>query len=501
MSAIFVEPKSKQAIDRLNRLFQLQNEAFLKNQNPSAKERKELLNRVPDMMIKYRDKLLQGLVDDFGNHPTESADLFEISGMIDTTKEIVGNLDKWMKISKRAINPVVYGGSKAYVKYQPKGVIGNMSAWNFPIQESIGPMLDMLGAGNRVIIKPSDMTPATGAVLQEMIADTFDEEQVAVVNGEVSLAEHFSTLPWNHLLYTGNGRIGSLVMQNCAKNLTPVTLELGGKSPTIIDRDSLTEETIKMIVGIKVLKRGQICVNTDYLFVPEDKADQFVASLAAYWQKHFAADNGRANGCNIISGRHTKRLQELVKEAKAAGAEVIQIGSEGANDVREMPFYIVVNPDEKLGVMQEEIFGPILPIKTYTHVKEVTDYINKGGSPLGLYIFSKNKAFVDQITDNTRSGGVCVNAVALQAAHPSLPFGGVGASGMGRFHGIEGFREFSNPRGYFEKGEGGTIDWIMPPFGEKTRTLINDVVYGPIFKQLKFAMSRLPKVIRGKMKS
>ncbi|MBK8053401.1 MAG: aldehyde dehydrogenase family protein [Saprospiraceae bacterium] len=470
----------------------------MKNSYPSAKERIELMKVVPDMLLHYSTKLTEALHTDFGGHSEDASDLFEILGMFDRSKYNIANVEKWMKPIAKEGNPVTQGKSKAYVKYHPKGVIGNMVSWNFPFDIALGPMLDQLGAGNRVIIKSSDLSPASGAVLQEMLLKTYNEDQVAVVNGGLDLAKYFPTLPWNHLIYTGSGTVGRLIMKAAAENLVPVTLELGGKSPSIVGPDRITDETIATIAGVKVVKRGQMCVTVDYCLVPEAEKDVFVDKIANYMQTHFAKDNARNHACGIITQRHVKRLQGLVDEAKASGAKVIQIGNDLKDGSRDMPFYIVVDPSDDLQMIREEIFGPILPIKTYKTTQDAIDYINKNDRPLGLYVFSDDRKFIDDITQNTHSGGVAVNMIALQAAQPSMGFGGVGASGMGRHHGVEGFQEFSYPKGYFERGNGGTIDWIMPPFDSKTRQLIHDVAYAPLSKQLKFAIKRLPNILLGK---
>lgn len=481
------------AIERLNRIFELQKAAFLKNPSPSAEERIALMKRVEPMLRKHRKAILEALDADFNGHSPQGGDLLEILGMFDRANYNIANVKKWMKPIPKQGNPVTLGSSKAYLKYHPKGVIGNMVSWNFPFDIGLGPTLDALAAGNRVIIKPSDLSPACGQVLQEMISDTFDEDTVSVVNGELGLAKYFATLPWDHLLYTGSGTVGKLVMKAAAENLVPVTLELGGKCPVILDQSGVTDANIAEIAGVKVVKRGQMCVTIDYCLVPEPHLEDFTNKIVATFQRHFSEDNAAAHACGIITQRHLKRLNDLVDEAKAAGNKVIQIGQDVAGDNRDMPFYIVVNPSDDLRLMQDEIFGPILPIKPYKHVQEVIDHVNKGDQPLGLYIYSQQQEFVDTVTANTRSGGVAVNVCALQAAQASLPFGGIGSSGMGVHHGEEGFKEFSNPRGYFVRGKGGTIDRITPPYGKATDELIENVAYGSVANQLKFALKTLPQ--------
>ncbi len=388
------------------------------------------------------------------------------------------------------------GRSKAYLKYHPKGVIGNIVPWNFPFDIGLGPTIDILAAGNSAIIKPSELSPASGALLQRMIEATFDETEVAVVNGGIELAKTFSSLPWDHLVFTGSAEIGSKVMQAAAVNLVPVTLELGGKNPVIFHESAVTPTHIHEMAGVKAVKRGQMCVGADYCFVPRAQMDSFLDTLTTFFQTHFAdAENGAQHATGIISDRHMERLYTLVEEAREAGAKVIQTGPLPEAGSRHMPFFIVVDPPKDMRLMQEEIFGPILPILSYDSIEEILTHVNTGGAPLALYIYAKDPHFISQLTHQTRSGGVAINILALQAGQPSLPFGGVGASGMGMHHGLEGFREFSNPKGYFEKGGGSTIGWINPPYDQKTDYLIEEVGYGSRGKQALFALKRLPKLI------
>jgi coniferyl-aldehyde dehydrogenase len=481
-------------ITRLERLFQLQKTAFLREPYPSEAIRIERMHRVPIMLRKHRQAILAALAEDFSGHSHEMADLVEILSMFERAEFNIKHVGQWMKPVARGINPVVMGKSRAYVHYQPKGVIGNMVSWNFPFDIGFGPTLDALAAGNRVIVKPSDLSPACGRLMQSMVSEFFDESELAVVNGELDLARHFPTLPWDHLVYTGSGKVGREVMKAAAANLVPVTLELGGKCPCVIDQSMLLAPvTIESVAGVKAIKRGQMCVSVDYCLVPQAGLTAFTDALTRYMREHFTADNGADHACGIISERHLARLNEMVDEARRAGVQVIQIGRDLKPGERNMPFYLVVNPGNDLAMMREEIFGPILPIRTYTSTEDAVAQINAADRPLGLYVFSANPSFVDALTRNTQSGGVAVNTIAAQAAMPSMGFGGSGGSGMGRHHGIEGFREFSNPRGYFERRAGGVFDWIRPPYGTGTRHLINDVAYAGTAGKLKFAVPQLVK--------
>jgi coniferyl-aldehyde dehydrogenase len=485
-------------LERLIEVFNIQKKTFLENPYPSAEVRIDLMKRVEPMLKAYRKKIHKALDHDYCGHPSQSSDLYEILGMFDRAKYNIANVSKWMRPIAREGNVVTQGHSKAYVKYHPKGVVGNMVSWNFPFDISIGPMLDQFSAGNKVIIKPSEHAPACGAILQEMIAEYFDTSEAAVVNGDVELAKHFSSLPWDHLIYTGSGSVGKMVMRAAAQNLVPVTLELGGKCPVIVDSDSIADSTIDKIAGAKAVKRGQMCVNVDYCLVPHSEKDKFIKMLEARLQLIVGNNNGRSHACGIINNNHVSRLQGYIDDAHQKGAKIIKIGFSDLGDTRDFPFYILDNVNNDMLVMQEEIFGPIIPIVSYKSAQEATAYINKGDKPLGLYVFSQNKGFIERILENTHSGGVVINAIALQAAQPALTFGGVGASGMGRHHGVEGFREFSYPRGYFELKGGGTTDWIMPPFSKNTDHLIENVAYAPIIQQVKFALKRLPNILTGK---
>lgn len=493
---VFIELSDANAIEYLNRVFALQKKAFLQNPNPSAKQRIDLMARVPDMLRKHRKDILEALNADFGGHSSQQGDLIEILGVFERAKYNIANVEKWMKSQNRELSFLTMGSSKAYVKSHPKGVIGNMVSWNFPFDIALGPTLDQLGAGNRVILKPSDLSPVCGRLLQQMISETFDEEQVAVVNGSLELAKYFPTMPWDHLVFTGSGNIGKQVMKAAAENLVPVTLELGGKNPVIVHEDSVNNpDAIAEIIGVKAVKRGQMCVTPDYCFVPEKSLDVFVKNLEEVLEQKFKNNNGETHATGIINASHQIRLMAMLEEAKDHQVKVIQVGHLPKNGERNMPFHIVVNPPEHLRLMSQEIFGPIIAIKTYTNEQEIIDYIQQGDKPLALYIYSKNQAFINYLTENTESGGVSVNALAMQAALPSLPFGGVGSSGIGVHHGEEGFREFSNQRGYFVRGKGGVFKTIMPPYTHETDDFIENVGYAPPLKQLKFALKQLPKNI------
>jgi coniferyl-aldehyde dehydrogenase len=326
----------------------------------------------------------------------------------------------------------------------------------------------MLAAGNRVIIKPSEYTPATGALLAKMIKETYPEDLVTVVNGGLELSKRFSQLQFNHILYTGNPAVGKLVMGEAAKNLVPVTLELGGKCPAIMQHGSVSDENVETILGTKLLKNGQMCISVDYVFCPRAEVSGFTHAAVNLFNSKLADYASSTDNTGIISQRHVDRINRLVGEAEKAGVKSIRLGGEipKENTKRQLPLTLLVDPPRDLEVMQDEIFGPVLPIIPYDDLEAAIDEINAGERPLGLYVFGDDIDAANKIINNTNSGGAAINCAALQGALPSLPFGGSGNSGMGRHHGVEGFREFSNPRGVFTRGKGNTdlIKAFMPPY-------------------------------------
>jgi coniferyl-aldehyde dehydrogenase len=326
----------------------------------------------------------------------------------------------------------------------------------------------MLAAGNRVIIKPSEFTPYTGALLAKMIRENYPEDLVTVVNGGLDLSKRFTQLKFNHILYTGNPAVGKLVMGEAAKNLVPVTLELGGKCPAIMTAGSVNSENVENILGTKMLKNGQMCISVDYVLVPEKDVDTFTSAAEKMFNEKLSNYAQSADNTGIISERHMQRINTMISDAEKAGIKSIKLGGDAAkeNAKRQLPLTLLVNPGRHLSVMQEEIFGPVLPVIPYKKLEDAIDEINDGERPLGLYVFSDDIAAANEIIDNTNSGGAAINCAAMQGALPSMGFGGSGNSGMGRHHGIEGFREFSNPRGVFTRAEKNEdlINAFMPPY-------------------------------------
>ncbi|KFY29995.1 hypothetical protein V494_08337 [Pseudogymnoascus sp. VKM F-4513 (FW-928)] len=456
------------AIKQLENALALQKKAFVKNQRPSLEERKAYIGKIPIMLLANRDAIREALVKDFGAHPTTATDLVEILGVAGRAAYVLSQIDKWTAAEYRDADPNMFGKGTAEIRYQAKGVIGNIVPWNFPIDLSLGPLCEMLAAGNRVIIKPSEFTPATGALLAKMVKEAYPEDLVTVVNGGLDLAKRFTQLKFNHILYTGSPAVGKLVMGEAAKNLVPVTLELGGKCPAIMQKGSVNDKNVEAILGTKLLKNGQMCVSVDYVLCPRADVAAFTNAAEKLFSEKLSDYTSSTDNTGIISERHLNRINRLVSEAERAGVKSIRLGGDAATDnpKRQLPLTLLVDPSRDLEVMQDEIFGPILPIVPYDDLELAIDEINAGDRPLGLYVFDDDVDAATKIIDRTNSGGAAINCAAIQGALPSLGFGGSGNSGMGRHHGIEGFREFSNPRGVFTRAQANEdmIQAFMPPY-------------------------------------
>jgi coniferyl-aldehyde dehydrogenase len=370
-------------------------------------------------------------------------------------------------------------GAAAWVEFQPKGVVGIVSPWNFPVGMAIGPLAGVLAAGNRAMLKPSEYTPATSELLARMMAEAFDQDEVSVINGGPEVGAAFTRLPFDHLLFTGATSIGRHVMRAAADNLVPVTLELGGKSPVILGRSANLEKAALRIMHGKVVNAGQICVAPDYVFAPTEKIAEFVAQAKAAVRAMLpsgARDN--KDYTSIINQKHYDRLRKYLDDAKSKGAELIEINPNN-EDLSRQPHHImlpvvVLNPTDEMTVMQEEIFGPILPIKTYDKIGDAIEYINSHDRPLSLYYFGEDKSERKRVLSSTISGGVTVNDVIFHVAQEDLPFGGSGASGMGSYHGQAGFYEFSHKKSVYRQTPLEIVKMLRPPYTDLFRKQIDD---------------------------
>jgi coniferyl-aldehyde dehydrogenase len=468
------------AIAELEEIVTRQRAAFLADPFPSLEERLGLLGALAGMLLSHRSEIQDALSSDFGVHPPLAADLIEVLGPAGRAGAVAEQLAGWIASEPRASDPALYGSGQAFVQQQPKGVIGNIVPWNFPFDLSVGPLVEMLAAGNRVVIKPSEFTPACAELLREMVHATFDRDRVDVVVGGLELARAFTRVRWDHLLYTGSPAIGREIAKAAAEQLVPVTLELGGKCPAILTDDSVDAESIKQLLATKAIKNGQMCISVDYCLVPRAQLEDFATLAAAHAREQMPGYCESGNCTGIISMRHYERLQALLEDARARGCDIRPLEDSGDFDpaARQMPITLVIDPPDDLALMQEEIFGPILPVKAYDTLDDAIAYVNAGERPLALYVFAKDQAVASDVLRRTTSGGACVNSAAVHGALASLPFGGIGQSGSGRHHGIEGFREFSNPRAVFIRGDGDLIEAFAPPYGPAAQAVVEAAFSG-----------------------
>lgn len=453
------------AIATLGMAFAASRRAFEADRRPTLEERRRRIETLIHMMLSNRERVSAALISDFGAHPVPASDLIEVLGVVGRAQYVLQHLDEWTRPAARAIDPAVLGTATASIQYQPKGVIGNIVPWNFPFDLSVGPLIEMLAAGNRVILKPSEYTPACSALLRDMVSAAFDPTLVTVAVGGLDLARAFAALRWDHLLYTGSPEVGRQVMAAAAPNLTPVTLELGGKCPVLMTPGSVSPRHVESVIGTKLIKNGQMCISVDYCLVPRKELPRFVELAQAFMNQAVPNYSRSAECTGIISERHLDRLQTLLDEARDRGCWIVPLESDADVDreTRRMPLSLVIDPPSHLRLMREEIFGPILPVIPYDDLDRAVASINAGEKPLGLYVFGEDMQLMEHVLAETSSGGAAINACAIQGALPSLAFGGVGMSGMGRHHGIEGFREFSNPRGIVIRGTGDIIDAFYAP--------------------------------------
>lgn len=462
----------------LHRLFEAQKRAFLNDSMPSLNERLDRLRRLEAAMVENRKGFQETLNADFGQHPALVTDLFETGGVIGRSRYIQAMLGEWMQDSPRELDPAAHGTSTAKVIRQPKGVIGNLAPWNFPIECALVMVNDMLGAGNRVIVKASRQTPATSELMQSVIASKFDETELTIVQAEnIDFSEYFCTLPWNHLTYTGGGEIGKNVLRHAAENLTQVTLELGGKNPTLFTDQGVCEHLVERFLYNRVFKGGQVCTSPDYAMVPRAKVAEWVELAKSTWTGMYPNYVGHPDATGTINRRHYDRLLGYLQEARQAGCDVVSLnGDEPDPSTLQIPMYIVVDPDDSLEVMREEMFGPITAIKPYDSFDEAVNYINTRDRPLAAYFVGRERDLIEQFQTRVISGGVGVNVFGLQGAHPALPFGGIGASGMGCHSGFEGFLTFTHNKSVFECADDSVImASLKGPYGEFAQAVCDSI--------------------------
>ena len=462
-------PDSTQPPSELEQVFAVQRKAFAGNPMPTHGQRLQWLATLHDLICNEKQALIDAISSDFSHRSADETLLAEIMPSLFGIKDARKRLKKWMKPSRRKVG-IAFQPASAKVVYQPLGVVGIIVPWNYPLFLAVGPMIGALAAGNRVMLKLSESTPATGELLKRLFAQVFPEDLVAVVLGEAEVGIAFSSLPFDHLLFTGATSVGKHVMRAAAENLTPVTLELGGKSPAIVSRDVQLKDAAERIAFGKTLNAGQTCVAPDYVLIPQERVEGFIQAYKNAVLGFYPTLADNPDYTAIINQRQLTRLNHYLDDATGKGASVISLYPAGQG--RRMPFCLLLDVSDDMLVMQDEIFGPLLPIVSYSRIDEAFAYINQRPRPLALYYFGYDKAEQQRVLEQTHSGGVCLNDTLLHVAQDDLPFGGVGPSGMGHYHGREGFLTFSKAKGVLIKQRLNAARLIYPPYGKAIQKLV-----------------------------
>lgn len=450
---------------KMKLIFSEQKQAFGKTPYPEISLRLTQLKKLKQTVIAKQQDIIEALSTDFGHRCHDETRIAELLTFVEGVKSTIKQLEQWAKPNKRKVGMLFMPASNQVV-YQPLGVVGIIVPWNYPLFLSLGPLIGALSAGNRVMLKLSEFTPNFNECLQQLLAQVFDENQVAVITGEVTISSEFSSLPFDHLFFTGSTPVGRLIMASAAKNLTPVTLELGGKSPVIISADIDIKMAAERICFGKSLNAGQTCVAPDYILCPNDKKEAFIEAYAEAFFRMYPNFSESLDYSSIINDQQYQRLQALLKDAEMQGAKLIKMNSTEKTAVqpRKMPPTLIDDVQDNMRIMQDELFGPILPIVGYNELDEAIEYINQRPRPLALYIFSFDKKVQNKIVYNTHSGGVCINNTMTHLAQDDMPFGGIGQSGMGCYHGHEGFLTFSSAKGIHKIGRINSAKMILPPY-------------------------------------
>lgn len=468
----------EQAIQALPKLLAAQQTAFRTEGPVSVATRKDRLQRVIDMLVKHCDPFCAAMEADFGGRSPVFSMMNDVAGSLGSLKHARDHLETWAQDQSRpSVAPFDNFGATAWVKYQPKGVVGIIGTWNAPLFTLLSPLSSVFAAGNRAVLKPSEIAPRTAALLQQTVAEFFKPEELTVVLGGPTVAAEFSKQAWNHLVFTGATSVGKLIMKAASENLVPVTLELGGKSPVIIGTGADIANAAERIAVGKSANSGQLCVSPDVVWVHESQAEALLSAIQSVYTGLFPSTANNPDVTPIVNDRHYQRVESYVKDASAKGARVVVAGDEHAAD-RRLPLRMVVNPNSDSEISQFEIFGPALVVRTYQSLQQAVANINAGERPLALYYFGTDSAEQAWVLDHTLSGGVSINDVVMHPALHDAPFGGVGASGMGHYHGHEGFLEFSHARSvYSAGGHDPRREWgMLPPYTEQFAQMIRGAI-------------------------
>ncbi len=458
----------------LEALLKLQRRAFQADINPSRAVRMDRLQRLADLLECDADLFARQIAADFGCRSKAEIAIAETLTVQGGIRHAIKHLKGWMK-PRRVATGLRHLPGRCQLRPQPVGVIGILSPWNYPLLLALSPLIGVLAAGNRALLKPSELTPAFSEALRNSIAEFFAPEEVSVVMGDAEVGRQFSALPFDHLVFTGSTAVGRLVAQAAAKNLTPVTLELGGKSPVIIDPSCDLSSAADSLVWGKLLNAGQTCIAPDYVLVPHSRVNEFVTALQHAVASLYPGFAENPDYTSIISERHHQRLLDLLEDARSHGATIIDlkpVGESSGSALRKLAPKILLNVSNEMRVMQEEIFGPLMPVIGYDSLEEAIAFINGRDPPLALYWFGRDRRNREQVITHTISGGVTINDTLLHLVQDNLPFGGIGPSGHGHYHGEHGFRQFSKEKPVFIQGPFSGIRLFYPPYKPSLERLL-----------------------------
>ena len=471
-------------ITDMQSVLESQKKHFIKEGSPSIELRVDRLNRLKSLIMDNRYDLVDALNEDYGNRSKNTSIMTDAYSIIPDINNAIKNIKQWTSPKKRSSNfPFGLLGAKSYVRHEPLGTVGMISPWNFPVNLTFKPLAAIFAAGNQVMHKPSELTPLTASLIKELCDKAYDENEFATFLGGPEVGEAFTKLHFDHLLYTGSGNIGKHVMQSASQNLVPVTLELGGKSPVVIGKSADMKVSAKRIMFGKTLNAGQICLAPDYVIVHKDKKEEFISEAENAIKDFYPTIKDNDDYSSIINERHFNRINSLIQDAKEKGAHINEINPSN-EDFSQQQFYkipptIVTNTSDDMKIMNEEIFGPVLPVIEFDDLDDALSTINSKDRPLGLYYFGTDKSEESQIMNKTSSGGVTINNVVGHIQQKDLPFGGVGPSGMGRYQSYDGFKNFSNPRAFykdvgfkFDK----LFDGIRPPYTKSIENLLKSLL-------------------------
>lgn len=469
-----------QQFDSMAELLNAQQQDHIQHRLVSADQRRKRLQQVIDVVVAHHQEFAEAMELDFAGRSQGFSVMNDILGSLSSLKYARDNLETWLESDHRQVfSPYDQLGSTARVEYQAKGSVGIIGTWNAPLYTLLSPLACALGAGNRAILKPSEVTPKTAEVLATIFAKELDPLIVAVVTGGVEVGVEFSHLPFDHLIFTGSTAVGKKIMQAAAQNLVPVTLELGGKSPVVVSDSSDLQETCRRIAVAKSNNGGQLCISPDIIYVPKYNIEQAASLILETYQSLFPEITNNADVVPIVNQAHCQRVVDVIKQAQDSGCDVrvshnIDILTECVTNDKRLPLHLVIAPPKNTRIMQEEIFGPAAVLLPFDNINEVIDDINRRDKPLALYYFGEDQAELDNVLANTSSGGVSINDCLMHAAMHDAPFGGVGASGMGHYHGHEGFKALSHARTVFVAPKHDPrAEWgLLPPHNEQFKAMM-----------------------------